>query len=460
MARRARLCADAIGDWPPFVLPSPTSQKAPTLKTRFFPHALAMLAYATIPGAMAGQTDAVARTVAALDAWRMDEVSALLPTLPDTAEGDYVRGLVANRMNDVEGSKRALRRALPELERRHSPLAANALLTLSDDYQKTSSYADQAHALREALEHHANDIAPDAAQGVKDVLSLASALSGAPAQTVSFSGASRLSITRNPLGTLDVDAVANGIDGSWMLDLGANYSVVSESFARRLGLLVKGAGGGIASSTGATVQSKVAIVKEIRLGSATLHNVAVLVARDELLHIRLPGKEHQISAALGYPVFQALGQVSFDGDKAISIGSASGPVVDGVPIYMDGLTPVVMVETEGATVPLTLDTGASATGLSSAYWTTVKDRADAWPHSRQPSAGIGGALDFDTVTQPEWTFRLGKDELTLRNVRIQTESRPGPGGPPMFGILGQDLWANAAGFTLDFRSMRFRIDRH
>jgi hypothetical protein len=29
----------------------------------------------------------------------------------------------------------------------------------------------------------------------------------------------------------------------------------------------------------------------------------------------------------------------------------------------------------------------------------------------------------------------------------------------MFGTLGQDLWANAAGFTLDFRSMRFRIDR-
>ncbi|KRG76445.1 hypothetical protein ABB28_03115 [Stenotrophomonas chelatiphaga] len=418
-----------------------------------------MLAYAGFPGAMASQTDPVTHTGAALDAWRMDEAIAMLPTLPGTAEGDYVRGLVANRLNDVDASTRALLHALPELERRHSPRAADALLTLSDDYQKSSLYADQAKALREVLQHHAKDIDPDAVRGVRDVLALASALSGSPPQSISFAGPSRLPIRRNPLGTLDVEAVANGIGGSWMLDSGANYSVVSESFAKRLGLSVKDGTGGIASSTGVTVQSKVAIIKEIHLGSATLRNVAVLVVSDALLHIRLPAKEHQISAALGFPVFQALGRIRFHGDKAISIGPASGPLEGGTQIYMDGLTPTVMVSTEGEMVPLVLDTGASATGLSSAYWIKVKDRAGAWPRSQQLSAGMGGARSFDTVNQPEWKFVLGKQEITLKNVRIQTTSRPGPGGPPMFGTLGQDAWSDAAGFTLDFRSMRFRIDR-
>ncbi|NII54081.1 retropepsin-like aspartic protease [Luteibacter sp. SG786] len=407
---------------------------------------------------MAGQTDPVAQAEAAFDAWRMDEVSALLPTLPDTADGDYVRGLVANRLNDIEASKRFLQRALPELERQHSPRATNALLTLSDDYQKAAAYADQANALREAVEHHAKDLG-SAAQGVKDVLALASALSGSPPQTITFSGPSRLPIRRNPLGTFDVEAVANGVGGSWMLDSGANYSVVSESFAKRLGLSIKGTAGGVGSTTGASVQSNVAVVKEIRLGTATLRNVAVLVVRDDLLHMKLPGKEHQISAAFGFPVFQALGRISFRGDKAILIGSATDTREDGVQIYMDGLTPVVMVATEGESVPVGLDTGSSTTSLSSAYWMKVKDRADAWPRSRQSSAGLGGARSLDTVSQPEWKFALGKDEVILKNVRIETESRPGPGGPPMFGTLGQDLWANAAGFTLDFRSMRFRIDR-
>ncbi|WP_448101484.1 retropepsin-like aspartic protease family protein [Luteibacter jiangsuensis] len=428
------------------------------MKTRSFRRLLVVLAYAGIPGAMASQADPVTQTEAAFDAWRMDEVSALLPTLPDTADGDYVRGLVANRLNDIETSKRFLERALPELERRHSPRATNALLTLSDDYQKASAYADQANALREAVEHHAQDLGASA-QGAKDVLALASALSSSPRQTITFSGPSRLPIRRNPLGTFDVDAVANGVDGSWMLDSGANYSVVSESVARRLGLSIKGTTGSVGSTTGTSVQSKVAVVEEIHLGSATLRNVAVLVVRVDLLHMKLPGKEHQISAAFGFPVFQALGRIHFHGDKAVSIGPAPDSMKGGVQIYMDGLALVVMASTEGESVPLALDTGSSRTSLSSAYWMKVKDRAGAWPRSRQASAGLGGARSLDTVTQPEWKFALGNDEVTLKNVRIETESRPGPGGPPMFGTLGQDLWANAAGFTLDFRSMRFRIDR-
>lgn len=428
------------------------------MKTRSFRHLLAVLAYAGTSGAMASQTDPITQAEAAFDAWRMDEVGTLLPTLPNTADGDYVRGLVANRLNDIEASKRFLERALPELERQHSPRATNALLTLSDDYQKAAAYADQAKALREAVEHHAKDLGTGS-QGVKDVLALATALSDSPRQSITFSGPSRLPIRRNPLGTFDVDAVANGVDGSWMLDSGANYSVVSESFARRLGLAVKGAAGGVGSTTGTSVQSEVAVVKEIRLGSATLCNVAVLVVRDDLLHMKLPDKEHQISAAFGFPVFQALGRIHFHGDKAISIGSAPGAMEGGVRIYMDGLAPVVMASTEGVAVPFALDTGSSTTSLSSAYWMKVKDRADAWPRSQRPSAGLGGTRSLDTVTQPEWKFALGKDDVTLRNVRIETESRPGPGGPPMFGTFGQDLWANAAGFTLDFQSMRFRVDR-
>lgn len=419
-----------------------------------------MLAYAVVPGAMANQTDPVAKTEAALDAWRMDEVRALLPTLPETEDGDYVRGLVANRTNDLEASKRYLQRALPKLERKHSPRAANALMTLSDDYQKASAYADQAMALQEAVAHHAKDIGQDAMPGVRDVLALATALRDAPPQTIDFSGSSRVPIRRNPLGTLDVDAVANGVAGSWMLDSGANYSVVSESFATRLGLSVKGALEGVGSSTGTAVPSRVAIVDEIHLGSATLHHVAVLVVRDDQLHIKLPGREHQISAAFGFPVFQALGRIGFHGDRAISIAPASGPLEGGVQIYMDSLTPTIMVSTEGPIVPFVLDTGASSTGLSAAYWNKVKGRAGTWPRAQHASAGMGGAKTFDTVTQPEWKFLLGKDEFALRNVRIETVSRPGPGGPPMFGTLGQDLWAHAEGFTLDFRSMRFRIDRH
>jgi len=429
------------------------------MKTRYVRHFVALLAGAGSLGATAHQSDPTRRAEAALDAWRMNEVGALLPTLPETAAADYVRGVAANRVNDIEGSKRYLLRALPRLEQAHSPLALNTLFALADDYQKSYAYADQARVLRDVLQDHGAELTPGNVPGVKSVLALASALAGSPPQTVTFSGPSQVPIRRNPLGTLDVDAVANGVSGSWMLDSGANYSVVSESFARQLGLSATGAIDGLASSTDATFQSKVAVVDEIRLGSATLRHVAVLVVPDEQLMMKLPTAQHQISAAFGFPVFQGLGRIRFIGDKAIAIGSEADAVDDGTPLFMADLSPAVLLRVEGDMLPFILDTGASATGLTYPYWKRVKARAKDWPHAQHATAGAGGTRSYDTVRQPEWKVAVGGGDVVLKNVRVETVSRAGVGSAPMFGILGQDLWANAAGFTLDFRSMRFRIDK-
>ncbi|ANH67462.1 TIGR02281 family clan AA aspartic protease [Mitsuaria sp. 7] len=419
----------------------------------------AAAAMAATTATTADQGDLVARAESALDAWRMDEVGAMLPRLPDTVGGHYVRGIAANRANDIATSKRELLRALPALEREPSERTVKALLALADDYRKTSAYADQAKTLRLAVARYADQMKPGELAGVKTDLALASALGTSPPQTVSLSGESRLPIRRNPLGTLDVDAVANGVSAAWMLDSGANYSIVSESFAKRLGLDVTGDIGGVGSSTEIKVDSKVAVVKEIRLGSATLHNVVVLVVSDDHLLIQLPTGTHQISAALGYPVFQALGRVSFHGDKAISIGATSPAGKEGARLYMNELTPVVLLGNDGTMMPFSLDTGANATDFSHTYWMKVKDRAADWPRKQSHAAGLGGEMARETAVLPEWRTFVGSHAVVLRNVDVDTQPKPGDDAQPMFGNLGQDLWRDASGFTLDFRAMRFRIDK-
>ncbi len=401
----------------------------------------------------------VAQATAALEAWRMDEVTALLGSLPQTFEGDYVRGIASNRTNDIGASTQALRRALPGLDSADSEKALNARLTLADNYQKTSSYAEGATILGEAVERYADQMKPDALASVKTDLAFAHALSNVPPQTVSFSGESQLPIHRNPLGTLNVDAVANGVSAAWMLDSGANYSIVSRSFAKRLALDIAGKVPGIGSITGLTVDGEVAIVKEIRLGSAILRNVVVLVVGDEQLHIKFPKGEYQIDGALGYPVFQALGRVSFIGDTSISIGAQPLAVTDGTQLYMDGLTPVLVLGVEGTPMPFILDTGNTTTDLSYTYWIRMAERAANWKRVQRRSSGLGGAKTFDKVLQPEWKARVGTDDVVLRDVEVATQQKPDANKQPMYGRLGQDLWKNAAGFTIDFRSMRFRLDQ-
>lgn len=420
---------------------------------------VATLACVNASAADANKNGLLTEAQAALDAWRMDEVNALIESLANTSEGDYVLGIASNRSNDIDTSTRALRSALPGLDRSAPDQAINALLTLSDNYQKTSSYAEVAKTLREAIEQHADQMKPGFLTSVKTDLALVSALSNSQPQNVSISGESELPIRRNPLGTLNVDAVANGVSAAWMLDSGANYSIVSESFARRLKLDIAGKVPGIGSSTGISVDGQVAIVKEIRLGSAVLHNVAVLVVSDDQIHYKLPkGGEYQIDGALGYPVFQALGRVSFIGEKSILIGAKSIPVKDGTQLYMDGLTPIIFLNIEGSSLPFILDTGASSTSLSHTYWTKMAARASNWTRKQGKSSGLGGTKTFDNVVQPELKARVGDDVIMLKNVEINTQPNEGEDSQPMYGRIGQDLWTDAVGFTIDFRAMRFRID--
>jgi len=410
------------------------------------------------PAAATREDDLRSRADAALDAWRMDEVIAALPLLPDDVETDYIRGIAANRSNHVKRSERLLSHALIGLERTRPDRAARALLVLADDYRKSSSYAAQARALERLITRHADRLAPEVLAGARTDLALSSALKDAPPQTIRSSGPVTLPIRRNPVGTLDVDVIAEGVTGPWMLDSGANYSIVSESFAKRLKLEAAGSITGVGSITGIDVDSRVAIVKELRLGSITVRNVAVLVVRDELLHVKLPTTEYQIDAALGFPVFQALGKVTIRGDATITAAPRSAPLVDGATMYMNELTPVLALTTQGRSLPFTLDTGANSTDLWHAYWETVGDDASSWPHRTRRSSGLGGAKTFDIVLQPELRLLVGNDVVILKDVPIEAGDQHGAGDQPMFGNIGQDLWRNAAGFTMDLRSMRFRLE--
>ena len=58
----------------------------------------------------------------------------------------------------------------------------------------------------------------------------------APAQTIEWNGPTILKTERNPMNSLNVELTVNGMQAPWLLDTGANISVVSQSFAERLGL--------------------------------------------------------------------------------------------------------------------------------------------------------------------------------------------------------------------------------
>jgi hypothetical protein len=79
-----------------------------------------------------------------------------------------------------------------------------------------------------------------------------------------------------PIGTPVAELVVNGVPEPWLLDTGANQSVVSRTFAERLGVTplpgVSSVGSGV---TGRQSSLRVAVLPTMQVGGATLTNVVL-----------------------------------------------------------------------------------------------------------------------------------------------------------------------------------------
>ena len=389
--------------------------------------------------------------------FRLDELEATLRTMNPGPERDYFAGVLANRAGRTKDSIRLLNDALPKIRELQAARAAVALEALADDYNKNFRYDDAARTYDDLLTHFAGQLGSKQLQGTKDDAGVMRLLQGAPAQTITWKGPTRLKIEHNVLGSAVTELTVNGIQEKWLLDTGANLSVVSRSFARRLGLKpLPGFGQTMAGITGIENPLQVAVLPMLEMGGATLHNVVVLVLDDSNLKIEIGKQVYQINAIVGYPVFQALGAISFQRDGWFEAGDAIRHSATSTRMYMKLLMPVIECEVEGKDLPFSFDTGASGTNLSIRYFERFRKEAGSWKKGEIKSYGAGGVKRRAIYLQPKLDLTVGDRTATLKHVPIFT-TKMGSDIDELYGNLGQDMVSAFDNFTLDFSKMTFSL---
>lgn len=389
--------------------------------------------------------------------FRMEELEARLRTMAPGTERDYFSGLVANRTSHVAESIQLLNTALPTIRESRPDRAAVALQALADDYIKDFQYADAARVYEDLLAHFADQLTAEKLQRTKDDAKVAQILRNAPAQTITWNGTTALKTERNPINSLNVELTVNGVRGPWLLDTGANLSVVTKSFAERLGLtLLEGASQTQAGLTGIENQLRIALLPTLEMGGTTLHNVVVMVLEDANLNIALGKQSYQINGIIGYPVFQALGRVTFLHNGELEAGGESQTAGKGARMFMKELTPIIQCEVEGKELPFGLDTGASDTDLFVRYLERFHSESRTWKKGKETSAGAGGTVKQKIYIQPEVKIGIGDKVVTLKKIAIY-RTGTGTDREYLYGNLGQDVVANFESFTLDFSAMTFSL---
>jgi len=375
-----------------------------------------------------------------------------IQSMPDGPERDYFSGMLAARSGRFGDAIAQINRALPHLRESAPQRAAIALEAIGTAYRANNQYGDAGRAYAELSDRFASQLAHFPA----DDAALARILNGTPAQQISWQGPVNLKTSKNPIGSRVAELVVNGVRGPWLLDTGANQSVVSRTFAERLGVTplpgVASVGSGL---TGRQSSLRVAVLPTMHVGGATLTNVVLLVLDDENLRFGRGPDAYQINAVLGYPVLQALGIVTFMPDEFLA-RQAAEPGGQGVRIYMRGLTPAIECEVEGRPLLFTFDTGASSTDLSVRYYELFRAQADSWKTRIVESAGAGGSSKDDVYIQPQLVMKIGMSTVTLHDVSI-TPIRKNAGLDILFGNLGQDFVDSFESVSLNFSTMTFSL---
>jgi predicted aspartyl protease len=404
------------------------------------------------PAAEHGDAATAALADADLRDYQLRALEARLQTMPGGAERDYFSGMLAARSGRFGDAVMELTRALPSLRVSAPARAAIALEAIATAYRADNRYGEAAHAYADLADHFADRLDHFPA----DDAGLARVLRETPAQTISWDGPVKLKTVNNPIGSRDAELVVNRVRAPWLLDTGANQSVVSRTFAKRLGLTpLPGAAPVGSGLTGRQSSVQAAVLPTMQVGGATLTNVVLLVMDDQNLRIGSGPHAYQINAILGYPVLKALGVVTFTRDEFLA-GEAADASGKGVRMYMRGLTPAIEGEVERQPLLFTFDTGASSTNLSVRYYERFRAQAASWEKQTTETGGTGGSSRNDVFTQPRLAMVVGPNTVTLKDVPI-FPVRLNSGLDILFGNLGQDFVQDFEGFTLNFSTMTFSL---
>lgn len=425
-----------------------------------------LLTVATLPDPWSAPTSASRSAHAGTDYHALDanlekfEFASLASAIESMAPSplrDYFAGVLANRSGRSAESASLLEKCLPYLRQTDPKRTTWALEALADDYAKTFRYPDAVRAYEDLFQHFAGQLDNSQKKDDEDDFHVLELLRNSPAQTIQINGPVALPTHRNAaLDTIDVELTVNGVTESWLIDTGANFSAVSESFARRLGVKVSEDKAQAAGITGAESQLRTSILPELHLGGAVVRNVVLQVINDESLNVPAGEKQrYQIRAILGYPVLQALGRFTLTKDDRFLAGPASPGSESGAKLYMYKLNPLLECVVDGRPIVFAFDTGANRSAFSDRYFREFPSRFRGLHKHSYGMGGIGGMRKMKVFYLPEAHLGVGSVIATLRDVPVLPAI--GTNLSKYYGNLGRDLTDPFDHFTIDFANMRMSL---
>ena len=371
-----------------------------------------------------------------LEGWDRDSSSTIL----------FYRGVVDNKFHRPESSVRYLQAYVSQEESEADvDLLIDGYEILADNFLKMHQYKEASEAFGTILSTFVSRLDPERVADFENSFTMCDALRDVPPQTAVIQSETKLQTTDGylPVRINDRDLLLGP-------DTGANFSVIIRSLAEKADMRIIDVSVDVLNVAGMKVVAKLGVASRMEIGKVVLHNVVFLVFDDKDLYIS--GADIQIKGVIGFPVIEALGEITFgrNGEVLIPAEPRKHSIHN---MCLDGLTPLIAGIFRGHRHTFCLDTGAGASTLYPPFFKAYEEEIKVnYSATIEKVRGFGGYREIPAYRMENVRMTFSEKEVFFKEIPVLTEYTL-DNSHYFYGNLGRDMIHQFERMTLNFESM-------
>ena len=327
-------------------------------------------------------------------------------------------------------------------------------------YLRLYRYADAAENYREAIRRLGSDLDSSQRLDFENSARLGEILRDTPPQYIVTSHSDESHVLPSKAGAYQISVKINGeaLDSDLFFDTGANFSILDSSTAAKYHVKLLTGTISVKSLTGSPTTAQVGVIDTLDMGIISVRDVVVLVFQDT--DLSFPSIHYHVTGAIGFPVIEALGTVTFTSSGHIEVNGwqPNAPSTMRPNLALDGLCLIVEAAYSDQRFPLLYDTGANATMF---YPPFLRKFPNAITNAESTTVKFSGAgaviVEAKAYHLRDLQIQLGGKTISFDSVRAVTD-RVNESADLFYGNLGRDAMKQFRAVTLDFRNMRLRLE--
>ena len=367
----------------------------------------------------------------------------------------YYNALLDNAFNEPEKSNENIDRLFSEYKNDLTDsMKVNLYNSRLVNYVNLFKYKDAFEAGEILLSEHKNLLEQKEIDDLENSSSIFKSGFSLPPQTIEVTGDTRMETKKDLAGLVNIKVGINGNDEDFIFDTGANFSTVSESFAKKIGLVSLEGKLEVGTATSMKVSSGLAYAPSLNIGNFIFKNVLFLVLPDEALSFA--GGIYVINGIIGFPVIKEMKEIHLTAGQIYIPEKPKASTYSN--LALDGFLPVIETFADSDTLVFSFDTGAKRTIIYYPYYKKYKSVIDS---KYEPAdINIGGAGGDETLKGYKITeieFRISDGKTILKNVSLLAEQIKDK-DEHLEGNLGGDFFNSFKTMIINFEDMYVELE--